>query len=114
MTTVDCSVEAQHDRDGDQAEKAGATVTTRFFADLRDLFGAGREIRLTEARDVAGLLAALCDSPLRRSALRDGHGECGKRVAILVNGRNITFLGGESVELNDGDVIDFFPPVFGG
>jgi MoaD family protein len=114
MTTVDCSVEAKHDRDGDHAEKAHATVTTRFFADLRDLFGAGREVRLTETRDVAGLLAALCDSPLRRRVLLDDHGECGKRVAILVNGRNIAFLGGESAKLSDSDVIDFFPPVFGG
>ncbi len=114
MTTVDRSFEAQHDRGGDSAEKAGATVTTRFFADLRELFGAGREVRLTGTRDVAGLLASLCDTPLRCRALLDEHDGCGRRVAILVNGRNIAFLGGESTRLSDGDVIDFFPPVFGG
>jgi len=35
-------------------------------------------------------------------------------LIILINGRNIEFLGGEDAELKDGDVITLFPPLAGG
>jgi molybdopterin converting factor small subunit len=99
-------------REDAAAEGSCPVVTARFFADLSDLFGSFLELRLDGLRDVARLVELLSDTPLRRRALLDQHG--GNRIAILVNGRNVAFLDGESTRLSDGDLVDFFPPVFGG
>jgi MoaD family protein len=114
VNAVDGNLEAQCCGNGYAVGKAGVTVRTRFFADLRDMFGTDDKVHLSEACDVAALLAALSSSPLRRRVLLDEDGASGKRVAILVNGRNTAFTGGGSTPLKDGDLVDFFPPVFGG
>lgn len=101
-------------REDAAADGTCPVVTARFFADLSDLFGSFLELRLDGLRDVARLVELLSDTPLRRRALLDQHVGRSNRIAILVNGRNVAFLDGESTRLSDGDLIDFFPPVFGG
>ena len=90
-------------------------ITVRYFATLRELFG-GNETRVdaARARDVAGLLGVICDSPERCDGLRQESGSLRKDIVLLVNGRNIAFLAGLDTPLDEGDAIDIFPPVFGG
>ncbi len=89
-------------------------MTVRFFATLRDRFGARREVDLARAQSVEQLVQTLGDSPTRERELRDSSGRLRKDIVFLVNGRNIIFLGGAETRLRPGDSVDVFPPVFGG
>jgi molybdopterin synthase sulfur carrier subunit len=90
-------------------------ITVRFFATLRELFGAKQQVvGVAEAPDVAHLLDVICDSPARRDGLLQASGRPRKDIVFLVNGRNIAFLAGLDTLLAEGDAIDVFPPVFGG
>jgi MoaD family protein len=37
-----------------------------------------------------------------------------RRLQILINGQQYTFLGGIEAPLSDGDTVVFLPPIFGG
>ena len=96
-------------------DTASQNVTVRFFATLRELFGDEEVVvAVTRASDVARLLDAICDSPLQERGLRQESGGLRKDIVLLVNGRNVAFLGGIDARLKEGDEVAIFPPVYGG
>ncbi len=93
----------------------GGEITVRFFASLRDTFGA-KEVLLSrhDAPDIEHMLSYLCDSSAKRQALVDESGMPRKEIAFLVNGRSIVFLERAATALREGDEVHIFPPVYGG
>jgi molybdopterin synthase sulfur carrier subunit len=91
------------------------SVQVDFHATIQQIFGE-KSVRVTlEAPPtVRNLLNILCPSQERYKKILDGSGNLRSDVKILRNGRNIVFLGGLDTELNNGDTIAIFPPVFGG
>jgi molybdopterin synthase sulfur carrier subunit len=89
-------------------------VRIRAFASFRHILGKEIPIELPEKATVKELLDALCSrhSPLR-SLLYDS-GVLREDVNILINGKNITSLKGESSELAEGDELAIFPAAIGG
>jgi molybdopterin synthase sulfur carrier subunit len=64
-------------------------------------------------REVLSLLVSRYGPELGRRLLTPA-GEVQETVAVLVNGRNVRFLGGPDTPLRDGDTITLIPPVAGG
>ncbi len=91
-------------------------ITLRTFADFREIVGGReKEISLTEAETVGGLLKGLCKAhPGLLGKLFDAATELKPYVIILKNGRNIASLHHLDTVIEDGDVIALFPPVAGG
>lgn len=85
-------------------------VTLRVYATLIEIVGSRvREVPISSGETIEQLL--------RKTGLYDTVVENGKvksMYKVLVNGRDIEFLQGLKTRLNDGDVIDVFPPVAGG
>jgi molybdopterin synthase sulfur carrier subunit len=90
-------------------------VKVKFFAAFRELFGVEqKEIELASKASVRDLLNALCDSNECRQKLFDDTGRIRRDVKMLRRGRHIQLLEELHAELEDGDVISMFPPMFGG
>jgi len=90
-------------------------VKVKFFAAFRELFGvAEREVELNGKASVRDLLNALCDSNECRQKLFDEAGEIRRDVKMLRKGKRVQFLSEIDSELEDGDIISMFPPLFGG
>ena len=90
-------------------------VRVKFFATFRELFGAEeREVELDKGAGVGELLAALCDSNKCRQKIFDESGKIRRDVKMLKKGRHIQLLDELHSELEDGDVVSVFPPLFGG
>ena len=68
----------------------------------------------TEARTVGSALHRVCVTPERERALFSASNALRRELVVLVNGRNIAFLGGLAVPLRDGDVVFVFSPLKGG
>jgi len=91
-------------------------VRVRLFAEYYDLAGKTREleIELPEGATVLDLARLLEDKfPGLRGRLVDGE-RIPDETKVLVNGRNIEWLGKEKTVLRDGDRVAFFPPAAGG
>lgn len=81
-------------------------VTVRYFASLREALGAQEQVDLPEATTLAALRDALiARSPRHAEALRRG-----RSLRCAVNQQ----LAEESVLLQGGAEVAFFPPVTGG
>ena len=90
------------------------TVTCKFFAYFRDLFG-GRERRVVLERggSVRDALGLLCDTPERRRELFAGDG-LKPHLIVMVNGVHVESLRGLETPLAPGDTIAVFPMLGGG
>jgi len=82
------------------------TIELRFFAALREQFGAAERLSLPEGSDVAALRALLMARSARHAELLDAR----RAVRAALN----KTLCAESAVLADGDEVAFFPPVTGG
>lgn len=90
-------------------------ITVRFFAAIRQIFGQ-KEAMLSpnDAATVGEALRQVCNTLDRERGLFVDADQLRSDLIVLVNGRNIAFLGGLAAPLNDGDVVAIFPPVKGG
>jgi MoaD family protein len=90
------------------------SMTVRFFAYFRDIFG-GREIEVpaAEAPTVGALLDRLGDSPQRRAELLAGT-ELKPHLVIMINGTPVPPDHPLAAPLKDGDVVAIFPLLGGG
>jgi MoaD family protein len=90
-------------------------VMVRFFASMKDVFER-KEARVShdEAPDVGTLLKRLCLNPVMERAIFADSGSLRPAVIVLLNGRNIAFLGGLGALLQEGDEVAIFPPLKGG
>ena len=90
------------------------TVTVRFFAYFRGLFG-GRERELTvgPAATVGEALRALADTPARRAELFVGDG-LRPHLIVMLNGAPLPPAPGLDASLADGDTLAVFPLLGGG
>ena len=81
-------------------------ITIKLFADLRELAGV-KELTL-EAKTVAEAVLQLGSrfGPEFQNRL--------PRLALILNGENVKFLGGLKTKLQDGDTLSLLPPVAGG
>ena len=94
---------------------SNVTVQVDFHATIQSVFGQKSiGMTLSGPLTVGNLLDVLCISRERRESIFDGSGRLRSSLAVLLNGRNIHFLGGLDTVLNDGDKIAIFPPVAGG
>jgi len=81
-------------------------VTVRYFAALRETLGAQQTVQLAAGSTLGGLRDQLiASSPQHAQALRRG-----RALRCAVN----QSLSDESVVLDDGAEVAFFPPVTGG
>jgi len=85
-------------------------VTLRVYATL--IGEVGWRVQTVTLNDDATVSDALEAVGLSKIVLNDG----GIRpmYKVLVNGRDVEFVGGLRATLRDGDAIDVFPPVAGG
>lgn len=91
------------------------SVQVDFHAFIQQVFGEKSvRVALSSPLTVSHLLKVLCTSPERHHTIFGEGGNLRNDVKILRNGRNIVFLSGLDTELNNGDTIAIFPPVFGG
>ena len=90
-------------------------VTVRFFASVKEIFGQKEAVLATdEAPTVGDALRGVCSTLERERAVFEGTDALRSDLILLVNGRNIAFLGGLAAPLRSGDVLSVFPPVKGG
>ena len=90
-------------------------VTIRFFASMKEIFGQ-KEAALAsdQAPTVGKALRRMCNTPERERGVFLDAKTLRSDLIVLVNGRNVFFLGGLAATLRDGDVVSVFPPVKGG
>lgn len=90
-------------------------VTVKLFASVKDVFRE-REIQvpLQVAPDIQHLLRFICTSPDRTHAILEDEGTVRNDIVVLLNGRNIAFVGGLKAGLKEGDDVRVFPPTYGG
>ncbi|HHY93704.1 MAG TPA: MoaD/ThiS family protein [Firmicutes bacterium] len=89
-------------------------VVVQLFATLREAAGTSRiEVEADTVREVLASLIQLRGEPLR-ARLFGPAGDLLDMLAVLVNGRNIRFLGGLDTVLKAGDTVSIIPPVAGG
>lgn len=91
------------------------TVMVRAFADFRTILGAQTEVMLAQGRTVRNLLEVLSESHkgFREKAF-DCEGRLSEGIDIIINGRTVGHTRNLTVELQDGDLVSFFPPLSGG
>ncbi len=89
-------------------------MRVRVFGALRALVGA-KEVEVGAAGTVRAVLAELAATyPALGERVLDEDGDLRGSILVLVNGRNIEFLGGVDTLLQKGDQVAVFPPVGGG
>lgn len=96
-------------------EPADGYLTVRFFSTTKKLFGAGEiAVEVGAAADVRGLLEFVCDAPQKTRGIFAAPGVLRGDITVLVNGRNIAFIGGLKASVAAGDVVAVVPPMAGG
>ncbi len=92
-----------------------ARVKIRFFATYRDLAGVREfEVEVPDNTTVLSLAKLLEEKfPKLKGRLIEGD-KIREETKVLINGRNIEWLGKEDTKVNDGDIVAFFPPAAGG
>ena len=90
-------------------------VIIRFFATVRATFGQKEAVlRTDEASTVGKALRRVCNTLERERGIFADSDRLRPDLIVLLNGRNIAFLGGLAAPLEKGDVVSVFPPVKGG
>jgi molybdopterin synthase sulfur carrier subunit len=93
------------------------TVKVRAIFHLKEMLGA-KEITLNLRRNatIKDLIQFLIEKYGKKfeDAIKNPDGGLNPIITILVNGRQIDFIGGIETKLADGDIISFIPPVGGG
>jgi len=91
-----------------------ARVTVRLYADLRAVAGKSElNIEANSIRDLIETLIREYGTALRESLL-DQHGRLEQFYRVYVNKRLVSEGDVERTVLEDGDVVQMFPPVAGG
>ena len=90
------------------------SMTVRFFAYFRDVFG-GKDVRVAagDAATVGALLDRLGDTPKRRAELFVGTA-LKHHLVIMINGTPVPPDHPLAAPLKDGDVVAIFPLLGGG
>lgn len=98
--------------------KSSGKIVVKFFASLRQLTGVKElEKEIASGTTVISLLQGLCQTypKLQEEVFGDTErGHLQGWIVILLNGRNIKFLGGGQTKLTNNDVLAIFPPTAGG
>lgn len=91
-------------------------MDVRFYATLRDLTGGGRvQVDLPPGATVRELLdAATARFPALAPLVWTPEGDLGDFVKVFVDGREVRYLQGLDTVINEGAVVDIFPPTAGG
>jgi MoaD family protein len=91
-----------------------ARVTVKPFVSVRDIFGEGEVKLKAEESTIGGLLKELSKTQgekfKKQVVIDEGKGSV-KFYRIVVNGRQYNDL---STQLNDGDMVEFYPAMAGG
>ncbi len=89
-------------------------VKVEFFNMLRDKVGGLKFIEMEDVTTLRDVLHRLDEMfPDVRGEIWDGE-HVRDDYIIMINGRNMLFLGKEDTVLKDGDEISIFPPAAGG
>jgi len=88
----------------------------RAYATLRDRLGISKlDIPLDEPATVGDVLCRLvADYPPLADKLWDADGKWTGYVTVLLNGRSVEYLQGQSTLVQNEDLLSLFPPVGGG
>lgn len=93
-------------------------VKVKIFAAFRDILGIKEiDLQFSSNITVKTLVLTLSDKYSQgklEGQVYDESGNVREFVKILVNGRDVDFLGGSSTQLKDGDILALFPPAIGG
>ncbi len=90
-------------------------VKVEFFNTLRAALGGVKEVELEDVktiRDVMLKLEQMFPGKIR-GEVWDGE-KLNEDYLIMINGRNVVFMGGIDAPLKDGDEVSIFPPAAGG
>jgi len=89
-------------------------IKVKVFATLRDMVGWKEKEYDVEAKDIKDFLKDVVKGKLYDIIMDKDKGQLLPQYKILLNGRDIDFLGGLKTKLKDQDFIAIFPPVGGG
>jgi len=90
-------------------------MKVKFFATYRDITRR-KEEEVAAPADIWELLQSLCEryGGFRAELISPGGADIHEEAIILVNGRNIHYLGGKNTPLTEADIVSLFPLVAGG
>lgn len=91
-------------------------VIARFFGSFKEATQKRDiEVAIPNGSTVVNLLGKILGIyPSLQKLILDNNLQLGSWVVVLINGRNMSIFEGINTQLNEGDVIAFFPPVAGG
>ena len=90
-------------------------VIIRFFAQLRETFGAVHELNVPEGARLMDLLEEIAArTPGGKEALFAGDGRLREYVILMQGPERIEHDHAAALELRDGETIAVFPPIAGG
>ena len=89
-------------------------VKVEFFNTLREKVNGLKYVEMEDVYTLRDVLKKLDEMfPNLKGEIWDGK-DVNDDYLIMINGRNIEFLGGIEAKLSDGDEISMFPPAAGG
>jgi len=89
-------------------------VKVEFFNTLREKVNGLKYVEMEDVYTLRDVLKKLDEMfPNLKGEIWDGK-DVNDDYLIMINGRNIEFLGGVEAKLSDGDEISMFPPAAGG